>query len=302
MNKYINAETKNLYSSVLYLVFVILKEKWLTLTLIILFCLLAWTPFALWWTKEDGGEVGSYTMSLIPILPILLISFILVPIVHQQIFSSSIKLRMEAAGVPFKVYSISLIALFTAFLTILFYILICLFAIFFNEVTVTVSDYDGYHTETHFKGSYGIAEMIFLPFICILGLVSVGVVIALAKINEIWKGIIIFILIVVTVLINNGSTYILSFENNDSIDPSTFVNHSIKLYNAFLLNPFGTIVYSFQTTINSDLSVVLGHTYSNSVYLVETYSTHTLNGLFLMHQIVGCLYSFGFLGLAIILS
>ncbi len=293
MNNYFSKDVKNLYSSILYLIFTILKQKWLTLLLIVLFCLLIWTPFSLWFTEQGSESVGYYVMSLFVILPITLIAFILIPIVHQQIFGSSIKLRMEAAGLSFKAYSFSLILIFTIFLTLLFYALCCIFAITFNVIydfnTYQSSDIPLYHT------SFGILEMIFLPVICITGLTSIGVLIGFIQMNEILKGLMIFVLLVFTFFFSAGSTWTLIFNSSN-------VTSNIQTFRMFLLNPFSTITYAFQTTINSDYSVVLNEYYDSGNAILNELMNTSYEKLFLSVQLSGCAYSFGFLGLAIWLS
>ncbi len=303
---FLSKENKNAFMAIFYLIYIILVEKWLTLLIIVLVTLFLWTPFAIWWTRNDGGNVGYYVMSLIVLLPIISTSLILLPIIHQQIFSSSIKMRMEATGVSAKLYAISIITLFSLLLIAIFYFLLILFVIFFSEVYAINSQNDSLVLQ--FKASYSFINLLFLPAICIVGFVSVGVLISMIKINEILKGILILFLIFFTIVLNQGTinniydlNYALAEAHPQDLDGLMFViNSNVRKFYLLSLNPLGTMTYTFQTTINSSAIEIIGGNYNyETINDILNIVGKSWDGIYLNTQIIGCLYSFSIFGIVL---
>ncbi len=302
---------RNILKSILYLIYLVLLEKKYLLIGILVFCFLLWTPMALTWTKSDGSAMGYYFMSLIVTLPIISISLILIPIIHQQIFSSSIKLRMEATGMSMKYYGITMVLMFTALLTIIFYLNLAIFSIFFSEVYGLDAQYsDEMVYVLQFKASYSLINILILPVICISGLVSFGYLLSLIRINELIKGIIIFVIIFLSIFVNFGTINpmlkigeVISNDSMGNVNVAMLTKQKIMLSNLILLNPIGTISYSLQTTINSDVEVFMGDHIStiNDVLMKNDHKGCQFQ-LVTKTNIVALLYSTIISGMAITLS
>ncbi len=296
-----------IFKSILYLIWILFKENWKIILGIVVFCGLIWTPLAYFLTKDDGGIVGYFAISTIVFMPIILSSMIAIPILYQQISSTSIRDRLLSVGMSFRMLTITMVLFFTVVLLAMFYILLPIFAILFNEVIWLDPggpiDSEGNRPLVEviqFHATYGWFNILFLTPILMFGLSSIGCLIANIKIKEIFKGILVIFLLLLF-FINQATMNPIYYwiPSNQETMTSAALQQRINQFYLLSLNPFGTISYSLQTTINSEMvwqGVPNGY-YDIIANTLATAGT-SMSKMVTITQIISVLYSFGFFGLA----
>ncbi len=304
-------EQKRIYNSVFYLLSILLRENWILVLGIFIFCLGIWIPLCYFYTKGDGSMLGYFLMSSIIIMPIVLITVILIPTIHEQISSTSIKMRMKTSGLSFRIYAISMILFFTILLIALFFLMLPIYYSLFNQVITTSyagTDMEGnylYEDVIQYQMAFSWLNALILAPISIMGLVSVGFLIGNIKINEIVKGIIILFILVLffaNLYVMDPLGKLKEFDPSESYtNLEGFANQRVKMAHIIMLNPFGSLSFTLNTSVNS------GYYPVKTEYFVGVNDALSIIGcstskIVTQGQIAGSIYSGLFFGLAVATS
>lgn len=253
---------KNAFEALFYLVWIIIKEQWKILIGILIFILILF-PFPKIIALNGGYENGpNGIIGLIYTIPVLTITLICLPMVHNQISSSSIKKRLKASGVSTKIYSLVMILTFTLVSMALFYLSLSLTYFIFNNSTVSLDE--GEFTsvkEIWFENKANWLAILLLAPISIFGLSSIGILIGRIKISEIIKGVLLFLIIIISILM---SRTIFNPLNSDMVQiyddapplsfegvPIVQKGFGVLLAKIFIINPIGSMIFTMQHSMDS---------------------------------------------------
>lgn len=175
------------------------------------------------WKENEGG-----LFTLVSWLPSISITLAVIPMVHQQIFSSSILKRMKASGINSLTYLIVMVGVFSIVATLTFWILSIL----------TQGLYSIYYDKYTFDFNW--ISFIFLSPIIWVSFSTTGVLIGNLKINEIFKGIFIFIFIILVIFM---SFTLISFS-----EQGTLFKEKMKIF-FFFINPWSMMINLVNSSI-----------------------------------------------------
>lgn len=156
-------------------------------------------------------------------MPSLLITLVILPMVHQQIFSSSILKRLKSSGISSTQYGLVMIGSFSIASIVSFWTL----AILTQTLYVIVFSSFDFHINWF--------TFIFVTPIIWVSFASTGILIGNFKIPEIVKGIIIFFIIAIIVIMS------MTVLNPENMDSDLIGGEKLKL--AFLtINPWALMI------------------------------------------------------------
>lgn len=259
--------TRNAFDALFYLIWTIVKEQWKTLLALIIFIGII-IPLPKIIASEGGYQSTTIgIMGLFYTLPILLITLVYLPMVHNQIYSSSIKKRLNASGVSSKLYAITMILTFTIVALSAYYLLsIIAFLIWNNSTFIYDTGSETFELPVWFMQKTNWLSMIILAPISIFGLSATGLFIGRLKIAEIVKGVAVFFFIALLILMSrtifNPLFADMTANNEWSYDGDELLNSEVKkqamlMSNIFILNPWGSMLFTLQDSLNSEFHKVV---------------------------------------------
>lgn len=176
----------------------------------------------------NSGVESLYTW--VTWIPSLAITLVFLPMVHQQIFSSSISKRLKASGISTLTYTLVMTGSFALTATITFWVLSII------SQTIYSSSISVFEFNINWVTFLIVTPIIWISFS------STGILIGNLKIPEIVKGIAIFFIIAIIVL---TSVTVLNENNLDLYDIA-----GIKYRNTmFLINPWGLMIHTVNSTL-----------------------------------------------------
>ncbi len=248
------------FTAIFYLVWVIAKQQWKLLISLMAITLLMLPAAPLFFSMNEDYKTSAGLIAGFAILPSLLILFVFLPTVNNQISSSSIQKRMNATGVSSRVYNLVMIISFAALALVAYYFMIIISILIYSGHVYEFS-HEQYIMWNHDLQWLALLTIVPISFI---GLSSTGVLIGKLKMPEIAKGVVVFLIIVF--LLSMSRTVVSPYDMIDSYwNGSEVVTSNVdkakKLDRIFLyLNPWGTMVYTIQYGMTGG---VIASTYSS---------------------------------------
>ncbi len=241
---------RNAFDALFYLVWTIVKQQWITLLCLIVFIILL-IPIPKVFVANGGYETTpNGIIGLFYTLPVLLITLVYLPMIHNQIYSSSIRKRLSASGVPPMIYALTMIFLFAAIALVVFYGLGIIAWLIWNNAEYHNPNFPEESTPIWAGHAVNWLSLLLLSPIAIVGLSSTGLLIGRLKMPEIIKGISIFFLILIVILMSRTIFNPLYSDMSEKYEPSTgdyvINNNAILLSKIFILNPLGSMLYTLQ--------------------------------------------------------
>ncbi len=266
---------KNSIISTCYLLFLIIKDQWLSIVALAILSISFYLIPILLFQASGGYKVGMGMVANFALLPSILTALVLLPIYNQQISTSFISRRLKIVNVDERIYNAIVLIFFALIALLMFYIMMFISFILYDrafELTMENKEqYIFYYVEPAFF------LLIFLAPLLMVGLTSIGFLISKIRINEIIKGIIIFFIIIWLLTMSRG---VISFYDYLDIgEDGSYENIDVlKKVDTIhmLLNPMGSIIFTLQYSFVGDLittSSVLefeGVT-DNGVYFLDEY-------------------------------
>ncbi len=251
---------KNAFNALFYLVFIIVSQQWKTLIALIVFTLII-IPLPKVFVANGGYETTpNGLIGLFYTLPVLLITLVYLPMVHNQVYSSSIKKRLNASGVPPTIYALTMILLFAAIALVVFYSLGIVAWLIWNGATyIEINQTPPETTFIWSANTVNWLSLLLLSPIAIIGLSSTGLLIGRIRISEIIKGLTIFFFILITVLMSRTIfNPLLSDMALSDYDSTKLNENAIFLSKVFIVNPWGSMLYTLQDSYDHILHGVVG--------------------------------------------
>ncbi len=291
----------DVFNASTYLIWVILKQQWKLLILVLVSSLLIFPAPMLFFSMMEDFRLAMGLIADFAILPSLLLLLVIFPLICSQISSSIIQNRLKTMGMTEWIYNLTFVILFALVATVLFYFMALLSYAFF-------SNYEFYHYGKLWmlwNGEIVWLALIFIVPISMIGISSVGFLISKWKVHDIIKGVVIFLFII---WLLSMSRVVLSpldsvwfYEDGTLATGEEAAFKSMKrLDNALLyLNPIGTMVYSIQYSIIGGLISTTsdfqkqGVTPDGVIYL-ESYIKYTKIWVTVVYSMI---WSFGLLAL-----
>lgn len=251
MKNKINWESFNdSFISITYLIWVIAKQQWKLLIALFVSSLLLIPAPRLFFGMMEDYKLASGLIAAFAIMPSLLTLLVFMPIVYGQITSSTLRKRMKSTGFSEWILNISLMLIFTSLALVLFYFQVIISLLIWNGKAIL--HYEQYWTMWDARVSW-LALVTIVP-ISMFGLSSFGVLLAKWKLNNVIKGIAMFLIVIALLVFSR--TLLSPIDYYDSRDEGatqslrSFKNKELIF---MLINPFGTMVYSVQYGIMGDI-------------------------------------------------
>lgn len=250
---------KNAFDALFYLIWTIVKQQWKTLLAMIIFILII-IPLPKLIAMQGGYQTTpNGIIGLFYTLPVLLITLVYLPMVHNQIYSSSIRKRLKSSGVSEKIYATTMILLFSAIALVAFYFLALVANLIWMNSTFqqeTNPAGDLVNIDVWFQRSINWLSLLVLSPIAIIGMSSTGLLIGRMKISEIVKGVLIFLFIVVLILMSRTiiNPIYSDMGIGESVPPDydAVVNPAAIVMNKlFIANPWGSMLFTMQDSFDS---------------------------------------------------
>ncbi len=254
-----NTNKSKAYRALFYLVTRLLKEQVGLLVTILVFSLIIAILPLLFVGKSDTivvsyGEVGFF--GWVTWVPSLLVCLAILPIVHQQIFSSSILKRLKASGITSMTYAIVMIGAFALTATIMFWVITLI------SQPIYASIYNGYDLSIRWFSFVFVTPIIWWAF------ATTGILIGNWRIPEILKGILIFFIFgIITV-------FSMTVMNTEILDFDYFSGLKTT-YLLLAINPWGllinTVHYSVVPNVDTTffgISIVMSILLSGTLFLI----------------------------------
>ncbi len=234
------------FTAIFYLVWQIAKQQWKLLLSLMIISLFMLPAAPLFFSMNTDYKTSAGLIAGFAILPSLLILFVFLPLVNNQISSSSIEKRMKATGVSQSIYSLVMIVAFSALALIVYYFMIIISILIYGGHVYDFSsmNYIIWNADLQWWALLTIVPISFI------GLSSTGVLLGRWKIPEIAKGVVVFLIIIF--LLSMSRTVVSPYDMIDkNIEGSEIVYKNVdkakNLDRIFLyLNPWGSMVYSIQ--------------------------------------------------------
>lgn len=248
----------NAFDALFHLVWILLKRSWMILLGILIVSIFFLTLPVIVITNNDWDCALNYgSMGLGFVFPVLSINLILLPIINEKIYSSSIKKRLKASGVPMKIYSIVIMIVFTLVSLIIFYTLMIIVLYSYQGDNYRIGWDDNISKPIYGQWYYpelNWLSILLLAPISIMGLSATGLLISRMRFNELIKGIGILIFIVVIIFM---SRTVFNPYNSDMLPYPVGSNvlidsdmKKIETVNTILfLNPWSTLIWTMESTI-----------------------------------------------------
>ncbi len=189
----VNTNKTRAYSALFYLITRLVKEqKGLLITILVFSIILALLPIFNYWIIKNNHpneeiifsnwelKVFSGFFGWVTWVPPLLTCLAILPILHRQIFDSSILKRLKASGISAVAYSVVMIGSFALISTVMFWTLSII------TQPIYASMYGGYQMQFKWLTFIFVTPIIWVAF------ASTGVLIGNWQIPEVLKGILIF--------------------------------------------------------------------------------------------------------------
>lgn len=243
---------KNAFEALFYLVWTIMKQQWkIFVGVLIVSMIIIPLPKLI---GEQGGYINTSIglLGLFYTLPVLTITLICLPMIHNQIYSSSIKKRLNASGVPSKIYALVMITFFALVAMVVFYGMAFLAWAIWNGTTLQefIYDVDGNQTINEYllwNFSINWLALLLLTPIAIFGLSATGLLIGRIELSEIIKGVIIFLFIIIAI----GMSRTIFNPMNSDMALSSYSN-AVHYSKIFVFNPWGSMIYTMQHSFDQE--------------------------------------------------
>ncbi len=260
-------KSKDAITSLMYLILIILKQKWkLVITLLLLSILLIPAPQLFGLMLEDF-KLASGLVAGFAIFPSLLILLVLLPIIWNEISTSSIEKRMNSSGIGKFYYSFVVMIIFTLLALVIYYFMLIITSIIFVGKEFK---FDGYYgaveewTQTKwmfFNFDIKWFTLLVLTPISMFGLSAAGVLISKIKIEPSFKLILVFLGIIYLLVFSRTLLSPLDFISRNDFDTSNnaYINNGhvqkLRFLDSLLLltSPLGSMVYTIQYGMLGDM-------------------------------------------------
>ncbi len=237
-------------TSITYLIWVIAKQQWRLLIFLMVCSVLLLPAPRLFFSMVEEFKLAGGLIASFAILPSLLILLVFLPVVAKQVSSSSINKRVKASGMRGWVVSISTMVIFTLIALVAYYIMITISVIIFSN-----TQYE------HYDAIWVIwsADLNWLALITIVpisfyGLSTLGIFLGWIKMNDIPKGIIVFLLILFLLIFSRTLISPLDFYDPSVSDADSMLKKLTELDNKMLyFNPWGAMVFGAEYGMLNDL-------------------------------------------------
>ncbi len=266
---------KNSIISTCYLLFLIIKDQWLSIITLVILSLSFYLIPILLFQASEAYKIGMGLVADFALLPSILIALVLLPIYNQQVSTSFISRRLKIVNFDERVYNAIVLIFFALIALLMFYVMMFVSFILYDRVfelsTESNKQYIFYYAEPVFS------LLIFLAPLLMIGLTSIGFLISKIRINEIIKGIIIFFIIIWLLTMSRG---VISFYDYLDIGEDGIYENIDVLKKAdtihMLLNPMGSIIFTLQYSFVGDLlttslELELEGVADNGVFFLDDY-------------------------------
>lgn len=246
---------RNAFLAMFYLVFVIVSQQWKFIVgLLVVTIIMIPLPSII--AGEGIYYQGVSMIALIMFLPSLFISLILMPTIQNQIGSSSIQKRLNASGISKQLQSFTLVLFISLLSLAILYLMVGMVWMIFNNASYTSYDYDLEKdvSTIWYKFSIELITMFIFAPIIIIGFTSTGSLISKIKINEIAKGVIVFLFIIFAVILFSRTF----FQPLDWFYDKDQIGKLVKYNKIMFWNPWGTMYYTISHMIGGNPLGIIG--------------------------------------------